>query len=175
MNLPESLLIMAVDPGKTGAIATAKFNPSDGSLQNILVNNMPDNISDFALEYTHSVGPKENIAVFIEKITMFGSDTENKGKLFRMQKLHENYTRIETLFHIRGINVFPVMPIHWQRSLKLKADGPEYKDRKKKWAEFSRLTFPHHKITNQKADAMCILEYARRKCVYDLNKYFPNI
>lgn len=172
MNLPESLLIMAVDPGKTGAIATAKFNPSDGSLNNIVVYNMPDMISEIALKTSVQ---KENIVVFIEKITTFGIDIENKGKLFRLQKLHENYTRIETLFHIRGINVFPVMPIHWQRSLKLKADGPEYKDRKKKWAEFSRSTFPHHKITNQKADAMCILEYARRKCVYDLNKYFPNI
>lgn len=171
----ENILIIAVDPGANGAVCSAYFNIATGELKSIAVIEMPKDIGVLDTYVGQITQNCEKAILFIEQIMMFKTDAQdNPGKAFRLQKLHDNVSKVKTVFILKRIKVVEVAPVHWQSFLKLRQRGVDESQtvRKNRYKDFAQETFPMlGKLNLKKSDACCILEYARRKLVFDLRKY----
>ena len=162
--------IIGIDPGASGGLAV--FQP--GKLTRAV--KMPKNIQslrDFLAYYAENFRP----VVFLEKLSVRPDDVKvegeqaNLGKLFRVQKMMENYYELKTIIETAGIPFIQVHPVKWQTSLKLRKLGSkeEKRDRKKRYQRHAAGLYPEVKVTLWNADALLIMHFGRWALINDPN------
>lgn len=149
--------VIAIDPGLSGAVAIFS---NDGP--NIVTHNMPDDKDLFELLQAN----KENSFCFIEKVSSFVSDDDQKGKKFGIQKMLANYEKLVYTLKISGIPYIEVHPATWQGYLNLRVKGEDKRNRKLRYKKFAESHYPV-KVTLKNADALCLVEFGRRKLAFD--------
>lgn len=157
--------IIAIDPGSSnGGIAVY----SGGIVEAVRVPDTPIKLQEYLLEKKKMY---ENITVFIEKVQPFVSDSDQKGKRFRIQKLLANYRELVTVIQLCRIKYVEVPPITWQTTLELKwKPKPEQQERKRRYKRYAQRCFPSlNKVTLYTADALCIVQFALVKIDEDIN------
>lgn len=175
-------MLMGIDPGTSGSICSMLYDPktnSCGSLRSFAmrkkvekkfvalgIEEIHDHLNYLVNGTTHS-----GHIIFIEKIQMFHSDNDVPGKAFQMQKLHNHVSQLIGAMKIRQMNCIEVPPATWQSQLGFKK-FKEKKDRKNAYKDFAQQKFPSMKVNLSNADALCILEYGRRRAMYESQALF---
>lgn len=143
--------IIAVDPGAQGGIAVQTFgdNPS------LVVTKMPDtpkDLLDFLAQH------KEGARAYIEKVG--GMPGQGGSAMFNFGK---GYGNLEMALIALQIPTETVTPQKWQKALQLGTKGTSSKTQwKNKLKARAQLLYPSLKITLALADALLLLEYAKR-------------
>jgi hypothetical protein len=161
-------MIIAVDPGASGGIAVLH----DGAVE---VRPMPETIGDLVTAFIDTIQKRDAgdpCVVYVEQLSGFAGGVGNPGA--RMFVMGKYYWPFEALCFAFDIRLQYVTPQKWQGSFGLgkrgssKGNGKnEFARMKREWkgklkAEAQR-TFPMvQKVTLETADALMILEYARR-------------
>lgn len=172
MDIRDMPIIICVDPGKGGGIASGMFNPDTHEMHMVRTVNMPETSVEMNKYFGYLIEGKAKVFAFVENITVFPGD-KDKGKMFPMQKLHNNFTQLKTMFELRGIRLECPMPATWQTQLHLRKKGVKEESaiRKRRYKEFATKHFPTVAVTLKNGDCLCLLEWARRKMVYERKKY----
>lgn len=161
MNLQETDAIIGVDPG--GGLAIWRKGVS---ICHTL--KMPKDLHELNdyLVYINSIC-KQPLA-FIEKVNVrpddIGdrNDPVNRGKIYRIETMVKNYTRLQEIFYNMKIPYVLVHPMTWQAKLNLRMKGEEKKDRKNRYKAFAAEKYPNIKrVTLWNADAILIMHFAR--------------
>jgi hypothetical protein len=144
--------VMAIDPGKNGGIAF--FN--DGKIE---VFDMPSTVRDMLDFFTDRVIP-ETIVVMEEVGGYIGRPMPGS----RMFSFGRQFGNLEACIMATGCRLELVKPQKWQKGLSLgtskgMSSHGEWKNKLK--AEAQRL-YPNIKVNLKNADAILILEYARK-------------
>lgn len=168
-NLP---IILGVDPGVSGAISSALFNRVTHELHMHRAHLMPTNTAEISKVIDHIIDGRKAF-VFIENITIQGppKEGESKFKIFRSKKLMDNYKQLITIFEMKGIPVESIMPMVWQTALQLRVKTDTYTERKKRFRTYATKTFQAVKVDAKNADAWCLVEYGRRRMIYEPKKF----
>lgn len=149
-------LVCAIDPGANGAIVIY----TRGGVKAF---NMPTDMSRLYLLFK-DYSP-QNPCVFLEKVQMYHSDKD--GKQFGIVKMLANYEGVKAACMIANWPVIPVYPISWQSALKLPTRGMGKADRKAFYKAEAQSRYPGIHVTLKNADALLILEFAKRKLLTD--------
>lgn len=159
--------IIAIDAGANGGIVTYK----DGQTKAI---KMPKTAKELRplLEYHKENG---NPIIFIEKLSVRPDDVSagadgniNMGKMFRIQKMMQNFEQLKAVIDTTEILYVQVHPMKWQNGLKLRIKGEEKKDRKKRYKDVAQTFYPNIKATMWNCDALLILHFARKVLINDI-------
>lgn len=164
--------IFGVDPGiSNGSIS--KFSNNKYESQNMF--REQDDLFDFWRQQKETC---KNPLVFIENITTYSSDygkKENIGRAYGLDKLKRHYSELRSSIRMAGIPYIEIMPIHWQKYLKIHIKGEDYRTRKKRYQDIACEMFPAIKVTQKNCDALLLIEFARRKLKYDPMWVIQNI
>lgn len=150
-------VIIGVDPGKNGAIAV--YYPHNGK---ILVENFLGD--DDAFEIVSKVrecasNERCGIVAYMELVGGFVKGSPAPGS--SMFNFGDNFGYWRGLFRMAKIPLRLVRPQKWQSGLCLgKVKGVE---RKRALKDAASRIYPHLKCTLANADALLILDYARRE------------
>lgn len=152
------MLLIAIDPGATGGIAT--MNTHDGR---VVVIKMPDTPKDI-LELFGGLGCMDGqVKAVMEGISSGVFLHSGQGgaaqKAASMCKLHRHCGHVEMALIATGIPFESVSPQKWQKSM-----GALPKDlaaRKRKIKDLMQRKHPNVKVTLWNADALGILEWAK--------------
>lgn len=158
--------VIAIDCGANGGIAAYK----DGQTYAV---KMPKTIEDFRqyLEYWQSISTP---VIFIERLSVRPDDVSaegegvNMGKLFRIQKMIANFEQIKAAIAFAGIPYILVHPVKWQNGLNLRIKGEGRKEKKNRFKEVAQRLYPNIKTTLWNADALLILQFARKVLANDM-------
>lgn len=143
--------IIAIDPGKNGGIA---IDYSDGAQ----VYNMPPTVGDLKYFLVGDLTPNE-FKVVIEEVGAYHGG--NMGH--SLAKLNRHMGQLEGVFQTLGFRVELVRPMKWQKALGLKKEkNMSNTNWKNKLKAMAQRLYPNLNITLRTADAVLILEYARR-------------
>lgn len=157
--------IIAIDCGANGGIAVYH----NGKVTAV---KMPKTIDDFReyLEYwqsiSHPIAFVEKLSVRPDDVTADGNGV-NMGKLFRIQKMIANFEQMKASIEFSRIPLVLVHPMKWQNGLKLRIKGEEKKARKNRYKEIAQNLYPSINATLWNADALLILQFARKAMVND--------
>jgi len=91
---------------------------------------------------------------------MFWSDTDKKGKQFRIAHMVSGYKMLKQVIEMSGLELIEVHPATWQSKLKLRIKGENKTDRKKRYKDTAQRLYPDIKVTMNNCDALLILKYA---------------
>lgn len=175
MDLKDMMMVIAIDPGVKGALASMLFNNETHEMHMVRTHNMPVITGEISKTVDYIVDKRTRVICFIENITIQGplKPGESQFKVFRSKKLLDNYMKLVTVFEMKGIKIESIMPMTWQSGLQLRTKGKkeEYKDKKAKFKKYATAIFPQIKVTPSNADALCLLEFGRRKLIYEPKKY----
>ena len=149
------MITIGVDPGASGGIAY-NLNGRTKAVK------MPKYLSDLAqlLSYLKEQG---QIIAFIERLSIRPDDVfvsqggANMGKLFRIQKMMQNFEQLKALFDVCDIPYCFVSPMKWQSGLRVK--GEEKADRKRRFKTIAASRHPEIPITLWNADALLIMDF----------------
>jgi hypothetical protein len=175
------ILIIAIDPGQTGGISSVWYDPFTNQCDELWSCPMPKGIrliNDHIQLITQSID-KKNIFVFIEKLSMFQSDTDSKanpGMKFRLQQMHKHYAELTTALTLNGFKFFEVSPMTWQSRLSLRTKGvkEDKQIRKKRYKEFAQEQFKSIKVNLKTSDSLCILYFAMLQISNNKKEYLVN-
>lgn len=151
--MEQGKLIIGIDPGAKGAIATVW---EDGSLHEVV--NMPDtpkDILDYLREYsnTGAVCYLENVGNGIP-----GQSSSATAKFAR----HNGHLEMALL--ALGIKTVKATPQKWEKTYQLgKSSSMEKAEWKRKLKAKAQELFPNVKVTLVNSDALLIAEYGRRQ------------
>jgi len=156
---------ISIDPGSSGGIAIWKKD----RLEHVV--KMPKVLTDLNRYFDYVRENNENVIVFIEKVQMFTSDSdeENKGKQFRIQKLLANYESLKSLITYYGFEYVQVFPQTWMSTLGFKTKGVDKTTRKNLYKMYAQKEFPSTEVSLWNSDALCILKFALIKIETDYN------
>lgn len=154
---------IAIDCGASGGIAIWKKD----RLEHVV--KMPKDLSDLKRYFEYVKENNENVMVFIEKVQMFGSDSdeENKGKQFMIVKMLANYNQIKALIVYYGFEFVQCFPQSWQSGIGFGAKGLDKTTRKNLYKRYAEKNFPSTDVTLWNADALCILKFGLIKVEED--------
>lgn len=155
------VLIIAIDPGKSGGIASLLFDRKNNKVASATAVKMPETLEQTNMYIRHLINgrPNDGHVIYIEKIQLRPDDLQNKT-MFNMQKLVRSVERLIGTFKINGFKYVEVLPHIWQKKFIAKKIA-EKKDRKNVLKQIAQERFRGLKVTLATADALCILEYAR--------------
>lgn len=151
--MEQGKIIIGIDPGAKGAIATVW---EDGSLHEVV--NMPDtpkDILDYLREYsnTGAVCYLENVGNGIP-----GQSSSATAKFAR----HNGHLEMALL--ALGIKTVKATPQKWEKTYQLgKSSSMEKAEWKRKLKAKAQELFPNVKVTLVNSDALLIAEYGRRQ------------
>lgn len=165
--------IFGIDPGKNGGIV--KYTDI---FQSFRLGAMHGDISLMCEWFKEQSKICTNPLVMIEKITTFSSDhgksNENKqersrriGRAYQLQKMKDHYAELMAAIKLSKIQYIEVMPMTWETYLSIRIKGEEYHVRKRRHKDLASDFATGHKITAWNADAVLLVEFARRKIQYD--------
>jgi hypothetical protein len=152
-------MIIGIDPGKQGGIATWKPN------RGMKVFKMPETVQDMMVLFNLLKEQSEKPLCFIEKVTMRSDDTG--GKQYHIKSLLANFEQLKACLTIASIPYVMVHPMTWQTYLHLRQKGEEKPDRKKRYKIVAGNYYPEIKATLLNCDAMLLVEFGRRKKQFD--------
>lgn len=153
--------IVAIDPGVSGGIAI--YTPNTAAK----VVKMPT-LKEFYNLIIQLKNEIPNTLVVLEKVQIMPHDSKNVGKSMRIGTMTKNYDQMTAALTIAEVAFIEVVPRAWQTALAFQTKGLEKPERKNLYKSFSQVNFPHIKATLWNADALCILEFARRKITYNI-------
>lgn len=120
--------------------------------------------------------------VFVEKLSirpddMVTSTGENRGKVFRIQKMLANFEQIKTVLDVLDVPFVLVHPIKWQSGLKLRIKGAheEKSARKARYKQVAKELYPLTNVTLWNSDAILIMHYGRYVLQNDLDWVLQNV
>lgn len=148
--------IIAIDPGKRGAIATFRHGK-------ITVEKMPYGTIAFEEFIAKAFNLDPRIIVYIEKVQLIQRDLDIPGKAFNIQKMLNHYREMITIMDVLRIRYVEVPPMKWMKALLIYKKGELKADRKRRLKEVAILRYAKHahiKVTLINCDALLILNYA---------------
>lgn len=148
--------IIGIDPGASGGIVSWRPNTNTKAVK------MPKDINDIK-EYIEYYKEIAKPIVFLEKLTIRPDDITdgNKGKIYRIQKMLQNYEQLKAILTIIGVPFVLVHPMKWQNELRLRKKLEDKADRKKRYKEVASNLYPDVKVTMWNADALLIMHFGR--------------
>lgn len=188
--------IIAIDPGKSGGIATF----SNGRIQAV---KMPENVRELKKYLEFQIETYGESIVFIEKVQAFRGKTLDElkddilslhknvnnsdhffnelkylingqddapGKKFGINKMLNNYSELLTVIKLLGIPFVEVYPISWQSTLGLKMHKEKITktERKNRYKKYAENSFPEiKKVTLAISDALCLVQFALHKYLHE--------
>ena len=159
------VLIIGVDPGRSGGIASLLYNRKKNHVASIRAVKMPETLQEINeyLIYLIRECKHDGHVLYIEKLQMMPSDLEG-FKAFRIAKMLKGYEQMIGAFKTNGFNYVEVIPRKWQGKFIAKRIK-EKKDRKHTFQRIAGEKYPTVKNTLAVSDALCILEYGRQEVV----------
>lgn len=161
----DNRMIIGIDPGANGGICYTLDN------EHITARKMMP-VDEFA-RFLESVKQYEPI-VFLEKVNLHTTDLSIKGKIFRLDKLIENYNGIRAALDIVGIPYCMVHPMKWQSALGLRIKGEAKSDRKKRYKEIASRLYGIN-ATLWSADAILLMRFGINMMAQNPGWVFSNI
>lgn len=164
--------IMGIDPGIGGGIAIYTKNglvatkmPSYSVMRS---NGKKKNETDINKLGEIFEQQKENYnpIVFIELVQAW-TGTDDPARQYQIGRMLANYEALKTTITLSGIDFIEVMPQQWQSFLNLKVKGESKNDRKRRYVRFAASKYPEAKATLWSSDAICLVEFGRRKLSFD--------
>ena len=141
-------VILAIDPGKSGGMATANAYTHEAF-------KMPDTDGDIVDRLRSLSAQYKNRVCYIEKVGGFVRGNKTPGSaMFNFG--HGRGVIVGALMAF-GWRIIEVPPVRWQKWLGIGTCGG---DKRKLKAEAQRR-FPNDRVTLMTADALLILDYAR--------------
>lgn len=164
--------VIGIDPGIGGGIAvytknglvTAKMPSYSVMRSNGKKKNETDikKLSEIFQEQKKDYNP----IVFIELVQAW-TGTDDPARQYQISRMLANYEALKTTITLTGIDFIQVMPQEWQGFLNLKVKGESKKDRKQRYVRFAASKYPEAKATLWSSDAICLVEFGRRKLSFD--------
>lgn len=169
--------IIAIDPGASnGGICV--YRHGDDILDCVHMPKDVRRLRDFIEHYKGFTNP----IVFVEKLSirpddMVTSTGENRGKVFRIQKMLANFEQIKTVLDILDVPFVLVHPIKWQSGLKLRIKGSQETKsaRKARYKKVAQDLYPLEEVTLWSSDAILIMHYGRYMLQNDLEWVLQNV
>jgi len=152
-------MIIAIDPGKSGGIAVIYGN---GRIES---EKMPDTERD-VMQYLKEMkdlaeAEGESCTCFLEKVSGFIGKAQPGGAMFTFG---EGYGFLKGVLMTLKIRLENPTPQVWQKALSLgTSKGLTKTQWKNKLKAKAQELYPSQKVTLSTADALLILEYARRQ------------
>lgn len=157
-------LIIAIDPGASGAICSLKNGQ-------VSVVNMPDKIFDLKVYFQGLIEGVDSSFCFIERVQSWVADDSQPGKRFGIEKMLRQYTEIKTVLTMLEIPFHETQARSWQKIFLNGEKFEEKKDRKARLKEICQQKFRHIKVTLKNCDALLILLYGNQEMQINRNKY----
>lgn len=169
--------IIAIDPGASnGGICV--YRHGDDILDCVHMPKDVRRLRDFIEHYKGFTNP----IVFVEKLSirpddMVTSTGENRGKVFRIQKMLANFEQIKAVLDVLDVPYVLVHPIKWQSGLKLRIKGSQETKsaRKARYKKVAQDLYPLEEVTLWSSDAILIMHYGRYMLQNDLDWVLQNI
>lgn len=169
--------IIAIDPGASnGGICV--YRHGDDILDCVHMPKDVRRLRDFIEHYKGFTNP----IVFVEKLSirpddMVTSTGENRGKVFRIQKMLANFEQIKTVLDMLDVPFVLVHPIKWQSGLKLRIKGSQETKsaRKARYKKVAQDLYPLEEVTLWSSDAILIMHYGRYMLQNDLEWVLQNV
>lgn len=170
--------IIGIDTGASGGIAIWRPNHV------LKVVKMPKDLKALKefLEYYKEVCEP---IVFIEKLNVRPDDVSvsggaaNMGKLYRIQKMLQNFEQLKATIEFLEIPFILVNPMKWQSELKLrikiKGKKEEKAERKNRYKSIAGQLYPDVKPTLWSCDATLIMHFGRYIIQNNQNWVFENL
>lgn len=156
--------IIGIDPGSNGGIVVWRPNHNATAIK------MPKDINeirDFLNYYKEICTP----IVFLEKLSVRPDDVTvgdagaNMGKLYRIQKMLQNFEHLKAIITVAEIPFVLVNAMKWQNDLKLrikvKGKKEEKADRKRRFRDIAGKLYPEITPALWNADATLIMHFGR--------------
>ncbi len=147
-------LLVALDPGKSGCIATYNSEAENP----IVTYRMPETEQDTYEILKLLKQSTDRILGLIEEITTWGMQPNAQCLLYG------NYKQLRGFMIALSIPFDDVPPKQWQKEIGITyPKGTSYNERKKAARAKAQQMFPQVKVDAQNADALLILEFLRRR------------
>lgn len=156
--------IIGIDPGAAGGIVVWRPNHNATAIK------MPKDINeirDFLNYYKEICTP----IIFLEKLSVrpddvtVGDTGANMGKLYRIQKMLQNFEHLKAIITVAEIPFVLVNAMKWQNDLKLrikvKGKKEEKADRKRRFRDIAGKLYPEIIPALWNADATLIMHFGR--------------
>lgn len=141
--------ILAFDPGANGGYAYTSANEI-----------YQGNIEEFkVVDVVRALAP--NCVAYMEQVGGYVGD-EDKAPGSRMFNFGDGYGFIRGACACAGIKLHLIPPQRWMRAVLPGVIGMQYNERKRALKQFAQQLNPTLDVTLKTADALCLLEYARR-------------
>ncbi len=144
-------LIIAIDPGKSGAVTTF----FKGEVRSFPMPYTHKEQEDF-FNYLNSLS--ENSICFLERVSLRSDDVSVPGKAFVIQKMLNHFQQVKTMLSTHRIKYVLLSPRTWQKKLNLISLKEESKkERKNRYKMAAKNKFPQLKVILKNCDALLIL------------------
>lgn len=157
-------LIIAIDPGKSGAICSIKNGQ-------VSVVNMPEKIFDLKQYFQGLIEGADSSFCFIERVQSWVGDERQAGKRFGIEKMLRQYTELKTVLTMLDIPFHETQARSWQKIFLNGEKFEEKKHRKSRLKEICQEKFPQIKVTLKNCDALLILLYGNQEMQINGRKY----
>lgn len=157
-------LIIAIDPGASGAIASLKKG-------RVEVVNMPEKVFDLKVYFQGLIDGVENPYCFIERVQSWIGDDSQPGKRFGIEKMVKQYNELKTVMQMLDIPFHETQSRSWQKIFLNGQKFEEKKDRKNALKNVCQQKFPHIKVTLKNCDALLILLYGNQEMQINRKNY----
>ena len=152
------MITIAIDPGKTGAIAV------DLGEEGVDCFKMPETMPDICAFIADLNGKSTHRVAYIEKTNFALKGPSGHFMASQAIKVARSFETLRTALYIYGFETYEVQPNKWIRGFI--GDGYKGQDqqakRKRAIKEKAQQIYPHLKVTLQKADALGLLAWATK-------------
>ena len=149
--------IVAIDPGTRGGLAWID------AAERVTCHPMPDTEGELLVhiqDVLTAAGGAENVTAYIEQVSGFAGDEHPGSAMFKFGRGYG--FALGALMALR-VRVELVTPQRWQQGVASGTqNGLEKADWKRKLKAQAERLFPGQRVTLKTADALLLLEYARR-------------
>lgn len=156
--------IIGIDPGAAGGIVVWRPNHNATAIK------MPKDINDIRDLFNYYKEICTPI-IFLEKLSVRPDDVTvgdagaNMGKLYRIQKMLQNFEHLKAIITVAEIPFVLVNAMKWQNDLKLrikvKGKKEEKADRKRRFRDIAGKLYPEITPALWNADATLIMHFGR--------------
>lgn len=158
--------IITIDPGRSNGGIVKYIPDAQKKFDSWPIKKM-NSFEDLCDFFSYQAEICELPLIFIEKINMYSSDFENRGRMFQMKKLQDHYIELKSAISSYKFKYIEVSPRSWQGYINVYQANEESNIRKRRFKDIAQDWFPHQKIVGWNADAFLLIEFARKKLKYD--------
>jgi len=154
------MLLIGIDPGKSGGIAWCSQRSSVAAVA------MPATEGDLWNLVNHLGSYSDGARALLEKLGAMPRDKETgraKQSPTTMLTMGQNYGLIRMALVAAGIAFDEILPRQWQQQLGLMGGTKNRTEKKNRHKQRAQNLHPNLKVTHATADALLILEVLRRR------------